>query len=112
MLVLRCSRCHQRFNTRLPLLCAYANQPRVVAHIHAIGGIVILAASFGHIYMGTLVEEGATDAMMTGYCDENWAKDHHDLWVEELGNPDFETATLDEATRDRTILMLVNIKKA
>ena len=80
--------------------------------IHAISGIVILAASFGHIYMGTLAEEGATDAMMTGYCDENWAKEHHDLWVEELGNPDFETATLDEETSDKTILTPVNMRKA
>ena len=52
--------------------------------IHAIASIGLLAASFGHIYMGTFAMEGAYEAMRTGYCDENWAKEHHDLWYEEL----------------------------
>lgn len=52
--------------------------------IHAIAAIGLLAASFGHIYMGTFAMEGAYEAMRTGYCDENWAKEHHDLWYEEL----------------------------
>lgn len=56
-----------------------------LAHvIHAIGGIAILAASLGHIYMGTIAMEGSFESMKTGYCDENWAKEHHDLWYEEL----------------------------
>lgn len=52
--------------------------------IHAIAAIGLLAASFGHIYMGTFAMEGAYEAMRTGYCDENWAKEHHDLWYQEL----------------------------
>ncbi len=52
--------------------------------VHAIGGIGLLAASFGHIFMGTVAMEGAYEAMRTGYCDENWAKEHHDLWYEDL----------------------------
>ncbi|MEB8433104.1 formate dehydrogenase subunit gamma [Cocleimonas sp. KMM 6892] len=54
--------------------------------IHAIAAIGLLAASFGHIYMGTFAMEGAYEAMQTGYCDENWAKEHHDLWYQELKN--------------------------
>jgi len=54
--------------------------------IHAIASIGLLAASFGHIYMGTFAMEGAYEAMQTGYCDENWAKEHHDLWYQELKN--------------------------
>lgn len=52
--------------------------------VHAIGAIGLLAASFGHIFMGTIAMEGAFEAMKTGYCDENWAKEHHDLWYEEI----------------------------
>ncbi len=28
--------------------------------------------------------EGAIDAMTTGEVDEQWAKEHHSLWVEEV----------------------------
>ncbi|HIO97451.1 MAG TPA: formate dehydrogenase subunit gamma [Leucothrix sp.] len=52
--------------------------------VHAIGSIGLLAASFGHIFMGTVAMEGAYEAMRTGYCDENWAKEHHDLWYNDL----------------------------
>ena len=52
--------------------------------VHAIGAIGLFAVSFGHIFMGTIAMEGAFEAMQTGYCDENWAKEHHDLWYEDL----------------------------
>jgi cytochrome b subunit of formate dehydrogenase len=35
------------------------------------------------IYIGTLGMEGAFEAMGTGEVDFNWAKEHHDLWLEE-----------------------------
>ena len=37
----------------------------------------------GHIYIGTIGMEGAFEAMGTGTVDENWAKQHHSLWLEE-----------------------------
>jgi formate dehydrogenase subunit gamma len=52
--------------------------------VHSISAILILAASLGHIYMATIGTEGALETMVTGYCDENWAKEHHDLWYEEM----------------------------
>nr|CAA6828629.1 MAG: Formate dehydrogenase -O, gamma subunit (EC [uncultured Thiotrichaceae bacterium] len=52
--------------------------------VHSIATVVIMAAAMGHIYMGTIAMEGAFEAMQTGYCDENWAKEHHDLWHEEM----------------------------
>ena len=52
--------------------------------VHAVGSIGLFVASFGHIYMGTIAMEGAFEAMQTGECDSNWAKEHHDLWYEEL----------------------------
>lgn len=52
--------------------------------VHAVGAIALFMVSFGHIYMGTVAMEGAFEAMQTGECDTNWAKEHHDLWYEEL----------------------------
>ena len=52
--------------------------------IHGIASIGLLAASFGHIYMGTVGVEGAFESMKTGYCDKTWAEEHHDIWLEEM----------------------------
>jgi formate dehydrogenase subunit gamma len=55
-----------------------------VSHmIHALAAILFVAASFGHIYMGTVGVEGAFEGMWTGYVDTVWAKQHSDLWYEE-----------------------------
>jgi len=35
-----------------------------------------------HIYIGTIGEEGAFEAMWDGTVDVNWAKEHHSLWLE------------------------------
>ena len=47
----------------------------------AIGLIVMIVA---HVYIGTLGMVGAFDAMGTGEVDENWAREHHPIWVEEM----------------------------
>ena len=52
--------------------------------IHASAAIILVAASLGHIYMGTVGMEGAIESMKTGCCDENWAREHHDLWYQQL----------------------------
>lgn len=50
--------------------------------IHTIAATLMIVASIGHIYMGTIAMEGALEVMKTGYCDSNWAKEHHDIWYE------------------------------
>ncbi len=50
---------------------------------HSVVGVLFIAAMLVHIYMGTLGMEGAFEGMATGEVDLNWAKQHHDLWVEE-----------------------------
>jgi formate dehydrogenase subunit gamma len=50
---------------------------------HAIVAVLFIAAMIGHIYIGTIGMEGAFEAMGTGTVDLNWAKEHHDLWLEE-----------------------------
>jgi formate dehydrogenase subunit gamma len=52
--------------------------------VHGIAAIIVFAISFGHIYLATFGMEGALETMTTGYCDSNWAKEHHDLWYEEV----------------------------
>lgn len=52
--------------------------------IHAVVGIAWIALAFGHIYIGTAGTEGAFEGMATGYVSEEWAAEHHDLWLEEL----------------------------
>jgi len=52
--------------------------------IHIIGAVVFIALSFGHIYLGTIGVEGAYQAMRTGYVDEVWAKEHHELWYQDV----------------------------
>jgi formate dehydrogenase subunit gamma len=51
---------------------------------HAILGLVLIAVIIAHIYLGSIGMEGAFDAMGRGRVDENWAREHHELWVAEL----------------------------
>lgn len=60
----------------------YAQQ---LAHIgHAASALVFISVGLGHIYLGVFGVEGAVEGMTTGTVDANWAKDHHDLWYEEV----------------------------
>ena len=52
--------------------------------IHVIAAVLVTAMSFGHIYLGSLGMEGALEAMTTGYVDDEWAKEHHDLWYDDV----------------------------
>lgn len=52
--------------------------------IHIIAAILFTAASLGHIYLGTIGMEGAYRSMRDGYVDEQWAREHHALWYEEV----------------------------
>jgi len=51
---------------------------------HGIIAMLFIAAMLGHIYIGTIGMEGAFEAMGTGSVDVNWAKEHHNLWLEEV----------------------------
>ena len=49
--------------------------------IHGICAILAMAMACFHIYLGTVGMEGALKAMKTGYVDETWAREHHQLLV-------------------------------
>jgi formate dehydrogenase subunit gamma len=56
-----------------------------IAHmVHAVATVLMMAMFIGHIYMGTLGMAGAYDAMKTGYVDETWAREHHELWYDDI----------------------------
>jgi len=50
---------------------------------HGVVGMLFVSLICAHIYLGTLGMEGAFEAMSDGSVDLNWAKEHHNLWVEE-----------------------------
>jgi formate dehydrogenase subunit gamma len=52
--------------------------------IHAIAAIVWIIVFFGHVYIGTIGTEGALEGMTTGRVSVEWAKQHHDLWYDEV----------------------------
>jgi formate dehydrogenase subunit gamma len=51
---------------------------------HSIVSFVLMAIIIAHIYIGTVGMEGAYDAMGSGEVEEQWAREHHSLWVEEV----------------------------
>jgi formate dehydrogenase subunit gamma len=51
--------------------------------VHSVVAVLFVAAMLGHIYIGSIGMEGAFEAMGTGDVDVNWAKQHHNLWLEE-----------------------------
>ena len=52
--------------------------------VHAAATCLMMAMFMGHIYMGTIGMRGAYSAMRTGYVDETWAKEHHELWYNDI----------------------------
>lgn len=53
---------------------------------HVIMAVVMICVIMAHIYIGSVGMEGAFDAMGSGEVDENWAIEHHSLWVDEVKN--------------------------
>ena len=51
---------------------------------HAIVSFVLMAIIIAHIYIGSVGMEGAYDAMGSGEVEEQWAREHHSLWVDEV----------------------------
>lgn len=52
--------------------------------VHVISAMVMIFAASFHIYLGTVGQRGAYEGMRTGYVDETWAKEHHQLWYDQV----------------------------
>jgi formate dehydrogenase subunit gamma len=57
---------------------------QVANMVHAVAASLMMAMFLGHIYIGTIGMKGALGAMRTGYVDEGWAKEHHELWYRDI----------------------------
>jgi formate dehydrogenase subunit gamma len=67
-----------------PFYWADMHQMQLAQLVHAVLALLMIAIIIAHIYIGTVGMEGAFDAMGTGHVDENWAREHHNLWVAEM----------------------------
>ena len=64
------------------------NEMQWATIIHAVSALLLTGFVFGHIYLGTLGNEGSFEGMVSGEVDEIWAKQHHSVWYEELKRKD------------------------
>jgi formate dehydrogenase subunit gamma len=89
---------------------AVFGQGRVImglSHVlHGIAALIVIAVSFGHIYLGTAGVEGTLGAMTHGYVDLNWARSHHDRWAREVEDAG-GVLTAEEAARQQGNLSAV-----
>ncbi len=72
------------FGLNLPTDMGPIQEMQLSHRWHTVVAIVLIAVIVAHIYIGSLGMEGAFDAMGTGQVDENWAREHHSLWVAEM----------------------------
>jgi len=64
---------------------AYLRGDMQVAHmVHAVAALLMLCMFLGHMYLGSVGMKGAYGAMRTGIVDEGWAKEHHQLWHDDI----------------------------
>ena len=60
-----------------------------ISHLlHTLSACLLIIGAIGHIYIGTLGTEGAFEGMKNGHVDSSWAKQHHDLWYDEIKEKD------------------------
>jgi formate dehydrogenase subunit gamma len=65
---------------------------------HAIVSFVLMAIVIAHIYIGSVGMEGAYDAMGSGQVEEQWAREHHSLWLDEVKQREGEPKPANTAT--------------
>ena len=52
--------------------------------LHITATVLMMGFALGHIYLGTIGMEGAYQAMREGYVDDAWAREHHDIWYQQV----------------------------
>ncbi|MHB2169329.1 formate dehydrogenase subunit gamma [Alsobacter sp. R-9] len=69
----------------IPTASLSVNGMQLVQSLHTLVAAVMIAVIIGHIYLGVWGVRGSFDGMARGDVDLNWARSHHSLWVERLG---------------------------
>jgi formate dehydrogenase subunit gamma len=64
----------------IPGMAYLRGDMQIAQMVHSAAAVLMMAMLAGHIYMGTVGMKGAYQAMRTGYVDEAWAHEHHELW--------------------------------
>ena len=80
------------FGFDLPTPLSPVHETQLALMWHAVMALVLIVIIIAHIYIGTLGMEGAIEAVTTGEVDENWAREHHSLWLEEINQKSREPA--------------------
>ena len=68
---------------------------------HAVSALLWIAVFFGHVYIGTIGSQGSLDAMTKGHVSVEWAKQHHDLWYDEVKDGD-DSASVSSAANQKS----------
>lgn len=68
----------------LPFWGGVRSEMQIAHLVHSTVAILMMCVLIGHIYMGTLGMKDAFKAMKTGYVDEAWAREHHELWYDDI----------------------------
>ena len=77
-----------QFGTNFPTELSPIQETQYALMWHGIMALVMIAIVIAHIYIGSVGMEGAFDAVGTGQVDINWAKEHHNLWMQEMESMD------------------------
>ena len=74
----------QMLGLNLPVQMSPQEEMQYAQVWHVMIAYVFIAIIIAHIYLGSVGMEGAFDAMGTGEVEEQWAREHHSLWLEEV----------------------------
>ncbi len=68
----------------LPGLDYFRGDMQIAQMVHIVATVLMMCMFIGHIYIGTVGMKGAYQGMKTGYVDEAWAREHHELWYNDI----------------------------
>ncbi|GAA6161013.1 formate dehydrogenase subunit gamma [Ruegeria sp. HU-ET01832] len=74
----------QAMGLNLPVQMSPQEEMQYAQVWHVMIAYVFIAIIIAHIYLGSVGMEGAFDAMGTGEVEEQWAREHHSLWLAEV----------------------------
>jgi formate dehydrogenase subunit gamma len=57
---------------------------QIINMFHNVSTILMMCMFLAHIYLGTIGTRGAYKGMRTGYVGEEWAREHHAYWLEDV----------------------------
>lgn len=69
--------------------------------VHMIAALILICGFIFHIYIGLFGMEGALEGMVTGEVDETWAKEHHDLWYQQVAEKEQTFTESSEISQQR-----------